>query len=209
MKSDTSTYVDLSVPLTEKTPVYPGDPPTVVKPVGVMERDGYTDHLITIGNHTGTHVDAPAHMVATGKTLDQISVDQFIGRGCLVDVATGFTLEKVQQAGVQEGDIVLFCTGMSTKYHDPIYFETYPTMSEAIARHLIECKVKMVGVDAGSVDTIKGFSIHKLLLDNDILIIENLTNLEQLVDKNFRVFALPVNLQIDAAPSRVIAEVSV
>jgi len=209
MKTKTSVYLDLSAPLTEKTPVYPGDPQTVIKSAGVLERDGYVDHVITMGNHTGTHIDAPGHMVAAGRTLDQISLDQFIGRGCLINVIAGFTLEGVQRAGIQQGDIVLFHTGMSALYHDPIYFKAYPVMSEAIARHLIERKVKVVGVDAGSVDGAEGFPIHKLLLNNDILIIENLMNLEQLMGKGFKVFALPVKLQVDAAPARVIAEVNI
>ena len=65
----------------------------------------------------------------------------------------------------------------------------------------------MVGVDAGSVDTMDDFPIHKILLAAQVLIIENLTNLNQLAGKDFRVYALPVKLDVDGAPARVIAEV--
>jgi kynurenine formamidase len=65
----------------------------------------------------------------------------------------------------------------------------------------------MVGVDTYSVDNQDDFPIHKILLSGNVLIIENLTNLRQLADKNFTIYALPINLQIDGSPARVIAEV--
>lgn len=73
--------IDLSVPINEQTPVYPGDPAVKIAPAGNLERDGYCDHLISLGTHVGTHIDAPAHMVAGGKTLNQIPLDHFIGKG--------------------------------------------------------------------------------------------------------------------------------
>jgi arylformamidase len=96
---------------------------------------------------------------------------------------------------------------MSDKYHDPIYFEDYPAMSEEVAKYLVEAKIKMVGVDTCSVDNQDGFPVHKILLAGNVLIIENLTNLTQLTGKDFKVYALPLNLQIDGSPARVIAEV--
>lgn len=199
--------IDLTVTLNAQTPLYPGDPATKIEPAGVMERDGYTDHYISVGNHVGTHIDAPLHMAAGGKSLDKMPVDRFAGRGVLVDVTDGFSLERLQQADIKQGDIVLFRTGMSEKYHEPIYFEEYPVMSEEVANYLVEHKVSMAGVDAGSVDIAEGFPIHKVLLAGDVLIIENLTNLDKLTGKMFKVYALPVKLDVDAAPARVVAEV--
>lgn len=196
--------VDLSVPINEQTPVYPGDPSTQIKPAGDLTRDGYCDHYISIGTHAGTHIDAPMHMLDGGQPLDKVPIDRFVGRGVVVDVTGGF--EAVKEADLQTGDIVLLRTGMSDKYYDPVYFEDYPAMSEEIAQHLVDAKVKMVGVDACSVDNQDGFPIHKLLLGGNVLIIENLTNLDELVDKTFTVYALPLNLGIDGSPARVIAE---
>jgi arylformamidase len=197
--------VDLSVPLNEKTPVYPGDPATKIEPAGVLAKDGYNDHFISIGTHVGTHIDAPLHMLEGGLSLDKLPIEQFVGNGRVVEV-TGKTFDAVKQAGILAGDIVLFCTGMSDKYHDPAYFEDYPAMTEEVARYLVEAKVKMVGVDTCSVDNQDGFPIHKILLAGNVLIIENLTNLNQLTGKDFKVYALPLNLQIDGSPARVIAE---
>jgi len=200
-------YVDLSVPLNQETPVYPGDTPVKIEQANLIDRNGYNDHVISINIHSGTHIDAPIHMIKGGKTLGATPLEQFIGRGRLVSAEKEFSLERLQQANIEEGDVVLFRTGMSKHYHEPLYFETYPAMSEEIARYLVERKVKMVGIDAGSVDNIDDFPVHKILLAGDVLIIENLTNLEQLIDKSFTVYALPVKLDIDGAPARVIAEV--
>lgn len=198
--------IDLSVPINEQTPIYPGDPKTKIEQAGVFEKDGYNDHYVSIGTHVGTHMDAPLHMIPDGKTLDQIPVEQFIGRGIYVKVEDKkFDLAKVQQANIQAGDVVLFDTGMSDIYHKPEYFD-HPQMPEDLANYLVEKKVKIVGVDMASPDH-EPFKIHKILLNAGILIVENLTNLAELSDKEFTIFALPIKLQIDGAPARVIAQV--
>jgi arylformamidase len=199
--------VDLSVLLNERTPVYPGDTKTKIEAAGVLEKDGFTDHLISMGTHVGTHVDAPMHMIAGGKGLDQIPPEQFIGRGRYIKVESTFDLDAIKSADIQSGDIVLFHTGMSDHYHEPGYFEEYPVMSEDVAEYLVSQKVKMVGLDNCSADNSEGFPIHKILLASDVLIIENLTNLASLSDKNFMVYALPLKLEVDGSPARVIATI--
>lgn len=198
--------VDLSVPINEQTPIYPGDPSTKVSQAGVFAKDGYNDHYISIGTHVGTHIDAPMHMLEDGKGLDQVPVEQFVGKGKLV-VISGDSFDAVKDTSVEAGDIVLFSTSMSNKYHEPVYFEDYPAMSEEVAKYLVEKKIKMVGVDTCSVDNKESFPIHKILLAGNVLIIENLTNLEQLSGKEFTIYALPIKLQIDGAPARVVAEI--
>lgn len=199
-------YVDLSVPINEKTPVYPGDPITKIEPAGIFDTDGYEDHYVSIGTHAGTHIDAPRHMVKNGKSLDEIPVEHFIGRGVYIKVEGSFSLDVIKKANIQEGDIVLFHTGMSDVYHEPAYYNNYPAMTDEIGRYLVKKKVKMVGVDMCSVDH-EPFPVHRILLKDDVLIIENLTNLGVLEGKEFTITALPIKLQIDGAPTRVIAEI--
>lgn len=198
--------IDLSVPLNEQTPVYPGDPATKIAPAGVLAKDGYTDHYVSIGTHVGTHIDAPLHMIQNGASLDMIPLDNFIGPGRLIEIRNG-DFEAIRNAGIQAGEIVLLHTGMSDSYYRPEYFENYPAMNEEIAKYLVDAKVKMVGIDACSVDNQDGFPIHKILLASGVLIIENLTNLGKLAQKDFRVYALPIKLEIDGAPARVIAQI--
>lgn len=198
--------IDLTQPLDANTPVYPGDPPTKIEKAGDLDKDGFYDNLISVGTHVGTHVDAPIHMVKDGKKLKDYPISHFEGRGRLIKVEDSkFDLDAVRQADISQNDIVLFHTGWDSRYKEDAYFEEYPQIPEEIAQYLVDQKVRMVGMDMASPDH-EPFPIHKVLLSNDVLIIENLTNLEKLVGKEFRVIALPINLQEDAAPARVIAE---
>lgn len=197
--------IDLSVSINEQTPVYPGDSHTKIEPAGVFDKDGFNDHYVSIGTHVGTHIDAPLHMIADGKTLDQIPIDQFFGRGVYIKVNDKkFDLAQVQSADIRGGDIALFHTGLSDIYQDPEYFN-HPSIPDEVADYLITKKIKMVGVDMASPDH-EPFAIHKKLLGAGILIIENLTNLAELAGKEFTVYALPIKLQVDGAPARVIAQ---
>lgn len=199
-------YIDLSVPINNKTPVYPGDPKHKITQAEVLKTDGYQDHTIYMGNHLATHIDAPSHMLPKAKNLDEFPIDKFIGKGVYIKMEDKIDLIKIKDIDIQQGDIVLFHTGMSDCYHKPAYFESYPVISPEIVRYLIERKIKMVGFDTCSADNEKSFPIHKILLGAEILIIENLTNLYQLKGKDFKVFALPINLQLDGSPARVVAE---
>lgn len=200
-------FVDLSVPLNSQTPVFPGDPATQLEPAGDIEKDGYTDHRLSIATHTGTHIDAPWHMDAGGKTLDQFSVERFAGRGRLIEVQDStFSFDAVKQAGLQTGDIVLFHTGWNNRYHETAYFEDYPALPEDIAHYLVKKQVSMVGFDMCGPDH-EPFPVHKILLGGNVLILENLTNLDKLASKNFTIYALPIKLNVDGAPARVIAQI--
>lgn len=198
-------FVDLTVPLGEQTPVYPGDAPAQVERAGVFEEDGFNDHVLKLGTHIGTHIDAPYHMIADGKKLNEFPVSKFVGRGVCIDVRSGFSLESIESAALQEGDIVLLMTELSKKYYESTYFEDYPAIPKVFAEALIAKNIKMVGLDMCSPDH-EPFEIHKLLLGSDVLIIENLTNLDAVFGKEFTVYALPLNVAMDGSPARVIAQ---
>lgn len=197
--------IDLTVPLSADTPIYPGDPKILIEPAGLIQRDGYADHKLTLATHVGTHIDAPAHMVDSGKTLAQYPVDRFAGRGVLIDAQQGF--DAVLEAKLRPGDIVLLQTGWGARYHEPAYFTDYAAIPAHVAAHLVEHKVSMVGLDMSGPDH-EPFPIHRQLLKGDVLIIENLTNLPALAGKQFRVYALPLRLDLDGAPARIVAEIT-
>ena len=199
-------WIDISVPLRNGMVHWPGDPPFQISRIKDLTR-GDTVNLsnVNMGAHSGTHVDAPRHMVKGGKSLDQISIENFVGRGVLIDARKGFSLGKVKKSDIHKGDIVLFYTGMSHHYNESKYYDSYPAITEEIANYLVSKKIKMVGVDACSVDH-EQFPVHRILLREEILIIENLTNLQSLAGKEFKIYAFPIKLQIDGAPARVIAE---
>jgi arylformamidase len=199
--------IDLSVLINETMPVYPGDPPTKIENAGIIQKDGYEDHYVSFGTHAGTHIDAPSHMILNGKTLEQFPLETFTGRGVYIKVLNKrFDLQTIMRASIQEGDIVLFHTGMSERYGAHDYFEEYPALPEELANYLVQKKVKMIGVDACSVDQ-EQFIAHKILLQQNILILENLTNLDKLENKQFTIHAFPLKLQLDGSPVRVVAEI--
>ncbi|MBV9229256.1 MAG: cyclase family protein [Chloroflexi bacterium] len=198
--------LDLSVPLNERTPIYPGDPTMKIRSHAVLDSDGYEVHSVCLGTHLGTHIDAPSHMLAGGKNLNQIPLEKFSGRGVYIKIESGFDLEVVKKVPLAKDDIVLFDTGMSICYDQPRYFQEYPPLTEAIANYLVEREVKMIGVDMCSVDY-SPFTIHKILLEHEILIIENLTGLSRLQGQNFTVHAFPLPLPLDGSPTRVVAQI--
>lgn len=100
----------------------------------------------------------------------------------------------------------MFFTGASDFFKDEKYWHEYLVPDEATIKILIDKKVPLVGVDTGSFDNAEDFPVHKALLGADILLIENLTNLAPLAGKNFELYALPIKLEKDGAPARVIAK---
>jgi len=200
--------IDLSLQLSEQLPVIEGDPETKVRKVASIQEDGFCMTLLSSGTHTGTHIDAPSHMISDGKSLIDFDISKFKARGRLIVVDDlKFSIDRVKETDIKNGDIVLFYTGLDKKISEKkTYFEEYPQIPEDVAQHLVDKEVGMVGMDMLAPDHYPDFPIHKLLLSNDILIIENLTNLGELKDRDFTVTALPLKVDTEASPARVIAE---
>src|SRR5690554_8136322 len=78
--------VDLSYPINERTPTFPGDPDVSVAPWTTFEKDRYSVHSLHLGSHSGTHVDSPYHFFQDGLSIDQIPLKQFLGLGVVFDV---------------------------------------------------------------------------------------------------------------------------
>lgn len=201
------TYIDLTHEISQNMPIYPGDPQTKIRRNATVEKDGFTDHYLSMGTHAGTHIDAPSHMLEKGKGLNQFPLKKFTGRGVYIKITNGkFDLRKIKTLDIKKNDVVLFHTGMSDSYERPEYFSVYPAIPQDVANYLITKEINIVGVDSCSVDHDE-FHAHKLFLKNDILIIENLTNLSSLEGKQFTVSAFPLNLQLDGSPIRVVAQI--
>lgn len=202
--------IDLTHTFTADMPVYPGDPIPELTQIADLQADGYINHRLTTGMHVGTHVDAPLHILAGGKRVSDIAPDRFAGPGRLIDArgASLVTADILERSGAGKDDIVLVMTGFSKRYREAGYHEDYPEIGEEFARRVVELGVKMIGLDTPSPDR-SPYTVHKLLLGAGIPIIENLTNLEALLGVGeFEVFAFPIKLATDAAPTRVIARVS-
>lgn len=202
--------IDLTHEFTPDMPSYPGDPKAELTQVATITKDTFTDHKVTTTMHVGTHMDAPLHMIEGGAYMSQIPLEQCFGPGVLVDArgTSAIDVDSLTGITVPEHAIVLVWTGYSAKYRTPDYFSGYPAMTEGFAHEMVKRKVKIVGMDILGPDHDTPWPAHKILLGNGTLIIENLTNLDQLVGvKTFEIIALPAKFQTDAAPVRVVATV--
>lgn len=202
-------YIDLTHTFVVDMPVYPGDLVPELVQIADLHKEGYTDHQIKTSMHVGTHMDSPLHMLEGGKRLSDIAVEKFFGRGCLIDArgASIVGVDFLSKSSVKQNDIVLVMTGFSKRYGQREYYGQYPEIDEDFARKAIELGVKIVGMDTPSPDR-PPFKVHKLLLQQEILIIENLTNLDLLIGfSHFEIFALPAKLHTEAASVRVIAKI--
>ena len=212
-------YLDLTHPFTATMPAFPGEPAPELKQITALERDGSVNYELRTGLHIGTHLDAPLHFIKNGKRISDFPPEKFIGRGVVIDALATTTpsprgrgtegeglLELTLPDIIHANDIVLVCTGWSKKFRDADYYKNYPVLSEQFSQNLIDAKVKIIGLDTPSPDHAP-YHIHKILLSRDILIIENLTNLEALLDcQNFEIIAWPLRLEAEASPVRVIAK---
>ncbi|KAG2090751.1 putative cyclase [Suillus discolor] len=204
--------IDLSHPLTPQTTIYPGDPPFAMHSVCSIPTDGYTVHAVSLGTHTGTHVDAPFHFFAQGQKLHELSLERFVGRAVIVDVRhlarargriewrdvrecldwTRGTIASLGPRSEEKIDMVLFWTGWDGWWSEQKYFD-HPYFGRDVAEELVEMGVRLVGVDTLSPDETvlvqdggkeDAFAMHEVLLGRGCLICENLTNLGELVGRN-------------------------
>jgi kynurenine formamidase len=202
-------YVDLSQTLTNNMPVYPGDAPPKLKQLFSLEKDGVANFELTGSMHIGTHVDGPAHMIVGGRNLTEFPAEKFFGRGVVVDARGKMLIDEsvLKNISLERGDAVLVCTGWAENFGDKKYYKEYPSVTEGFAAALVDAGVSMIGMDGPSPDH-PPFNVHKRLLNDEILIIENLTNVTELIGKKFELSVLPLKIAADSAPARVMAKVS-
>jgi len=199
--------IDLTHPMGHQMPVLPGDTMVELKISNQIVNDGYTNYQLTTGMHTGTHIDGPLHMISNQPQLSGFSVDCFIGPGILLDVKHQ-PLDQIMAHCLQynlTGYIAIIHTGFSDFFNEHQYFKDYPVIDPILLDYLIEQKVKMIGIDTPSPDY-PPYLYHKRILGAHILIIENLTNLKNLIGlSEFEIIALPLKIQADSSPARVVA----
>lgn len=157
--------------------------------------------------HSGTHVDAPLHMLGEeAKAIGDYPLSKFMGDGVLADVRDKVPakdimpedLEKSVGSVIQEGDILLIRTDMGKDYGDPSkYFEESPYLTSAASQWCVDRKVKLLGVDffhhKGSADI--EWTGSKVLFKNDILTLTYLDNLWEITSKRFTVIAFPIKME--------------
>ncbi|TDO71350.1 kynurenine formamidase [Halanaerobium saccharolyticum] len=204
-----SELIDLSYEIYQGMPVYPGDREVELINDKKIARDGYCNHNLKMGMHTGTHLDLPAHMLEDVRNAADISLNSLSGQTKLI-YAAGQKIIKLKpeyQKSIEKNDIVIIYTGFAEEYGNQKYYKQHPVISEELADLLIAKEIKLLGFDMPSPDH-SPFKIHQKLFENDIFILENLCNLEKLLGiESFKLFVFPLKVRAEAAPCRVAAEI--
>jgi len=215
--------IDLTYPITDCMPMYPGTEAPKLNVVYNCKEFGFMETLISMYSHTGTHIDAPAHLYDDGCTLDSYPVGQFVGKAMVVDCRSiqkgeKISMQKLEEKGncLNEIDFILFLTGYSLLWGTPDYFKNFPIMSYEVVEWVNRRKLKGIGIDAPSFDpvtienleqTANELHNHRAILKtNHTLLLENLCKLEEIGSGLFTLFALPIKtVNADGAPARIIA----
>ena len=204
--------VDFTHVLRREMPVYPGTPLPELTVASTWERDGFHETRLTLHSHTGTHMDAPAHLFPAGATLDALPPARFAGTALVVPCAgAGAVLHMDLLAPVKDAadraDFLLFHTGWDRLWGRAAYFEGYPVPGEDVVDYLLASGKKGVGLDTVSVDPVGDWDlpIHRRLLGGGLVIVENLTNLAAAGGEPFTFCALPLHYEpADGAPVRAV-----
>lgn len=201
--------------ISETMPVYPGTEAPSLKTANSYADSGFRETLLTMTSHTGTHMDAPAHLFQGRTTLDQFPVSQFAGTALVIDVSDKgegglITLADLKPAAAQldNAEFLLFHTGWSQYWGTPKYFGRYPVLTPEVIDVLLKHGKKGVGLDTIGLDPIddENLTLHRKLLSQDRIIIENLCSLDTIGDDLFYFCAFPLKfINADGAPVRAAA----
>lgn len=209
---------DLSHRLETGVQTYPGDPSVAVEPHTVYEDDGHRVSALELGTHSGTHVDAPSHTEADGKTLGEFPLETFRFDAHVVDLRELGPRAAVGVDPLPEptdgDDLLVLHTGRDDDWGTAAYLD-HPYLTEAAAEWCVDHGYH-VATDALNVDPTPspnarpgepaGFPAHHVLLGADRLILENLTGLDA-VPARFELHAYPLAIDRDGAPVRAVAVV--
>ena len=202
-------YVDISMPIRNGMVHWPSDPPVVIEPFKYAEK-GDRSHVsrLSMGSHTGTHVDAPRHYLPEGNGVEQVPPDHLIGP-CRVMDCRGRSF--ISQRDIAELDLgsekrVLFRTDNSDRIARNEFFIDFVFLEDSAATCLVDQGVVLVGVDGFSVDSYHAPTpaAHLAFLRAGVTILEGLL-LAGVEAGRYELVCLPLRLEGgDGAPARAL-----
>ncbi|HET6863047.1 MAG TPA: cyclase family protein [Pyrinomonadaceae bacterium] len=209
------TYYDITVPLINEMPTYPGDPGIKITDWrSLANGDAANVSHMNFGAHTGTHIDAPAHFIKGAPKIESLDLEVLIGEATVVEVPDNYLsidADFVDQHLPPAGPIrVLFKTRNSAFWSKPDGpFRTDFTYLElSAAKKLVERNVKLIGIDYLSIEKFaqENHETHLELLSNGVVIVEGL-NLASVPPGNYELVCLPLRIrsgQGDGSPARAV-----
>jgi arylformamidase len=215
--------IDLSYTISDGMPVFPGDPGVEFKRVHAIHEGGYNVTRISMGAHTGTHIDSPHHVMHDDRGVDSFAPDALVGWAEVLDLTSlagpGHHIPDQQRAleitsadldvfagRVTDGARLLIKTGWGKRWGSPDFYKGFPGISEGAAAWLTARKVKLLGIEQPSVHATLHREVHKALLASGMVVLETVANLHEVASDRVYLAALPMKLAgLDGAPTRVVA----
>jgi arylformamidase len=209
--------LDLTLTISTSIPTFPDSPKPQFILWSTLKDDKYNLELLFLSSHTGTHLDAPYHFVKNGIKIHQIPLDRLVGNGILIKIKKGknqsitkndLILFERKHGNIPKNSSIFFYTEWQKNLNSNYYFINNPGLSESAATYLVSKKINLVGIDSPSIDLgqDKIFKVHKILAKNNILIVENLSNLNKISSNQFDFVILPLKLKdATGSPVRAIA----
>lgn len=218
--------IDLTHPLSSEVPSWNGDKEGFSLKIDTdypdcTPPDLFRTQVINSRAGMGTHIDAPAHVVPGGRTVDQLSIDELVVDCIVIDVSSVCTesliiqpsavldFEKVHGV-IPKDSFVIFYTGWSKRWDKALEYHSnhvFPSVDLSTAELLLERGIAGIGIDTFSTDTgSRGFPVHRAILGADKYLVENIANADKLPSKGSKIFIMPINIKgATEAPLRIIA----
>ncbi len=198
--------IDISQPLSPDTAVWPGD--TEFENRWVMRiatGDSVNVGTVTMSLHTGTHADAPLHVAEGAKSIDDCSLEPYIGEALVIDATNSETIKErhVASADISGTERILFKTLTASSAG---FVDTFSYFSQEAARALVSLGVSLVGIDTPSVDRFdsKTLDSHHIFRNGEVAILENLC-LDEVKPGRYELIAVPLKIVgMDASPVRAL-----
>jgi arylformamidase len=200
---------DISVPNRPGMHSYPGDPEVRIEAYRrIAAGDPVNVSLLTMGSHTGTHVDAPYHFIADGPRLGDVPLDRMVGEALVADLRGRAAIDAAALGAVplQRGDILLCRTDNSWRWEAPGFQRDFTYLTEDAADALVVRGVRAVGIDYLSIEEFgsKDFPVHHRLLGAGVFVIEGL-DLRTVEPGRYTLVCLPLKFpELDGAPARAV-----
>ena len=204
-------WLDVSVTIHSNLPVWPGNPGVDLTPVhSFPQGDEVTLSKISLGAHTGTHMDAPLHFIRAGKTVDEVPLDIGLGLARVIEIEHPEVIlpEELDQHDIKADERILFKTKNSGRdlWAKEVFTEDFVYISTEAGGYLADRGVKLVGVDYASVGGYQKNEpeVHRALLGNGVWIVEGLV-LEGVAPGVYELLCLPLKLKgLEASPVRAL-----
>lgn len=200
--------IDISWPITENMTEYKDRTTIKLTPLKNFLRDNVNETLITIHGHTGTHIDAPLHMLSDGEPIGKVPLEKLIGECQVLDLTSieeKITKRDLLKYEIKENQIILLKTKNSNLSNTETFNYNFVYLDITGAEYLESKKIKAIGIDYLGIErNDPEHSVHKIFLKNNIPIIEGL-KLRKAKEKTYDFICLPMPLPtLDSAPARAI-----